>query len=175
MQTDPGAAFLQGDISARKMIFGVEGVDPRRRDDLIELLDIDLRWRLNVVSDGQRRRVQICMGLLRPYQVSVCGPLVYLLRRGLACSASESMMPIRLAQGWLCSTAVKSCGAAAIAATTRCSLRPKLWQDTHMWATQDAYLRCGCPEHLQYGCRRSTKNWLLGTNYILEYFWPSAM
>ena len=73
--------YLQGDISARKMIFGVEGVDPRRRDELIELLDIDLRWRLNVVSDGQRRRVQICMGLLRPYQVSVCGPLVYLAVR----------------------------------------------------------------------------------------------
>ena len=27
------------------------------------------RRRLNKVSDGQRRRVQICMGLLRPYQV----------------------------------------------------------------------------------------------------------
>ncbi len=37
---------------------------------LIRLLDIDLSWRLNRVSDGQRRRVQICMGLLKPYQVS---------------------------------------------------------------------------------------------------------
>lgn len=36
---------------------------------LIKLLDIDLNWRLNKVSDGQRRRVQICMGLLKPYQV----------------------------------------------------------------------------------------------------------
>jgi hypothetical protein len=36
---------------------------------LIRLLDIDLTWRLNKVSDGQRRRVQICMGLLKPYQV----------------------------------------------------------------------------------------------------------
>lgn len=39
---------------------------------LIKLLDIDLNWRLNKVSDGQRRRVQICMGLLKPYQVGVC-------------------------------------------------------------------------------------------------------
>ena len=77
------------------MIFGVEGVDPRRRDELIELLDIDLRWRLNVVSDGQRLRVQICMGLLRPYQVIVCGPLVYLLRRVLSCSALEPTVSIR--------------------------------------------------------------------------------
>ncbi len=27
------------------------------------------RRRLNKVSDGQRRRVQICLGLLKPYQV----------------------------------------------------------------------------------------------------------
>ncbi|KAL3647723.1 ABC transporter I member 19 [Castilleja foliolosa] len=60
---------LQGDFSAEHMIFGVEGVDPVRRDNLIELLDIDLQWRMHKVSDGQRRRVQICMGLLHPYKV----------------------------------------------------------------------------------------------------------
>lgn len=47
----------------------VEGVDPVRREKLIELLDIDLQWRMHKVSDGQRRRVQICMGLLHPYKV----------------------------------------------------------------------------------------------------------
>ena len=51
------------------MIFGVEGVDPARRSRLIEMLDIDLYQRLNTMSDGQRRRVQICMGLLLPYEV----------------------------------------------------------------------------------------------------------
>ena len=94
---DPGAAFLQGDISARKMIFGVEGVNPMRRDELIELLDIDLRWRLNVVSDGQRRRVQICMGLLRPYQVMDWGLLLHRLRGVLLHSALEPLMSTRLA------------------------------------------------------------------------------
>ena len=96
------------------MISGVEGVDPARRQMLIEMLDIDLSWwatchrladamhvglqiwsvllpllhtavyalqirgccvscrRLNKVSDGQRRRVQICLGLLRPYEVTGC-------------------------------------------------------------------------------------------------------
>ena len=63
------ACRLQADISAEKMIMGVEGVDAARRDRLIKLLDIDLKWRLNKVSDGQRRRVQICMGLLKPYKV----------------------------------------------------------------------------------------------------------
>ncbi|GLJ30909.1 hypothetical protein SUGI_0615260 [Cryptomeria japonica] len=60
---------LQGDFSAKDMIFGVEGVDPARRDKLIELLDIDLHWRMHKVSDGQRRRVQICMGILHPFKV----------------------------------------------------------------------------------------------------------
>mmetsp|Transcript_32355 Transcript_32355/g.91707 ORF Transcript_32355/g.91707 Transcript_32355/m.91707 type:complete len:292 (-) Transcript_32355:67-942(-) len=60
---------LQGDIQAGEMIFGVESIDPQRRQKLIGMLDIDLDWRMNTVSDGQRRRVQICMGLLKPYQV----------------------------------------------------------------------------------------------------------
>ncbi|CAN6805007.1 unnamed protein product [Brassica oleracea] len=47
---------IQLDISAEKMIFGV-------------MLDIDISWRLHNVSDGQRRRVQICMGLLKPFKV----------------------------------------------------------------------------------------------------------
>lgn len=64
-----GELPLQGDFSAEHMIFGVEGVDPVRREKLIELLDIDLKWRMHKVSDGQRRRVQICMGLLNPFQV----------------------------------------------------------------------------------------------------------
>ncbi|XP_010935958.1 ABC transporter I family member 19 [Elaeis guineensis] len=64
-----GDVPLQGDFSAEHMIFGVEGIDPVRREKLIDLLDIDLQWRMHKVSDGQRRRVQICMGLLHPYKV----------------------------------------------------------------------------------------------------------
>eukprot|EP01024_Parvocaulis_polyphysoides_P002707 TRINITY_DN107975_c0_g1_i1.p2 TRINITY_DN107975_c0_g1~~TRINITY_DN107975_c0_g1_i1.p2 ORF type:complete len:295 (+),score=39.39 TRINITY_DN107975_c0_g1_i1:280-1164(+) len=60
---------LQGDIGAGEMIMNIAGVDENRRDMLIQLLDIDLDWRMNKVSDGQRRRVQICIGLLKPYQV----------------------------------------------------------------------------------------------------------
>jgi CCR4-NOT complex subunit CAF16 len=60
---------LQGDFSAEHMIFGVEGIDPFRREKLIDLLDINLQWRMHKVSDGQRRRVQICMGLLHPFKV----------------------------------------------------------------------------------------------------------
>ncbi|QHN77211.1 ABC transporter I family member [Arachis hypogaea] len=60
---------IQMDVSAEKMIFGVAGTDPERRAELIKVLDIDLSWRLHKVSDGQRRRVQICMGLLKPFKV----------------------------------------------------------------------------------------------------------
>ncbi|CAD5181377.1 unnamed protein product [Musa acuminata subsp. malaccensis] len=60
---------IQMDISAEKMIYGVSGVDPQRRDELINVLDIDLSWRMHKASDGQRRRIQICMGLLKPFKV----------------------------------------------------------------------------------------------------------
>ncbi|WOK96069.1 ABC transporter I family member 20 [Canna indica] len=60
---------IQMDVSAEKMVYGVSGIDPRRRDELIKVLDIDLSWRMHKVSDGQRRRVQICMGLLKPFKV----------------------------------------------------------------------------------------------------------
>jgi hypothetical protein len=64
----------QADIGAGDIIANVEGVDPARRARLLELLDIDPAWRLNRVSDGQRRRVQICMGLLKPYQARRSSP-----------------------------------------------------------------------------------------------------
>ena len=41
----------------------------KRRDELVQILDIDLAWRMHAVSDGERRRVQLAMGLLRPWRV----------------------------------------------------------------------------------------------------------
>lgn len=35
----------------------------------MEVLDINPDWRMHTVSDGQRRRVQICLGLLKPFDV----------------------------------------------------------------------------------------------------------
>ena len=114
---------MQGDIPASQMLNSIPGVDPARRQRLIDVLDIDPTWRMNLVSggprrwaseapafvaaafgvaaaaavtararlfvcaacahaaprprahsrwcgaDGQRRRVQIAMGLLKPFQV----------------------------------------------------------------------------------------------------------
>ncbi|KAJ8099101.1 P-loop containing nucleoside triphosphate hydrolase protein [Lipomyces tetrasporus] len=39
----------------------------KRRDELIDILDVDLAWHMHAVSDGERRRVQLVMGLLRPW------------------------------------------------------------------------------------------------------------
>jgi len=64
-----GDVALQADVTAGKVIFGVEGACPKRRSELVRLLDVDLRQRLTTMSDGQRRRVQICMGLLKAYDV----------------------------------------------------------------------------------------------------------
>ena len=80
------AAFHDPDLSARVEILGgrfpfdvdlrvdeilarQKGVDPARRDRLIDVLGVDLGWHMHAVSDGQRRRVQLLLGLLRPRDV----------------------------------------------------------------------------------------------------------
>jgi len=60
---------LQGDFSALKMINGITGVDPKRKEKLIQVLDIEPEWRMHTVSEGQRRRVQLCIGLLKEFEV----------------------------------------------------------------------------------------------------------
>eukprot|EP00889_Picochlorum_renovo_P003145 jgi/Picre1/30175/NNA_005544.t1 len=60
---------LAGDIPARQMLHSMPDVDPKRLERLINVLDIDPEWRMHLVSDGQRRRVQIAMGLLKPFDV----------------------------------------------------------------------------------------------------------
>lgn len=46
---------------------GETGLYAARRRELVDILDIDLRWRMHQASDGERRRVQLAMGLLRPW------------------------------------------------------------------------------------------------------------
>ena len=40
-----------------------------RGDLLCDILEIDLEWRMHQLSDGQKRRVQLVMGLLKPWRV----------------------------------------------------------------------------------------------------------
>jgi CCR4-NOT complex subunit CAF16 len=80
------AAFHDPDLSARVEILGGrfpfdvdlrvaeildrrQDVDAARRDRLIDVLGVDTEWHMHAVSDGQRRRVQLLLGLLRPREV----------------------------------------------------------------------------------------------------------
>ncbi|KAH3676173.1 hypothetical protein WICMUC_002195 [Wickerhamomyces mucosus] len=62
--------IVRRDIPVTILIDSVGGsVYKERKDELVRLLDIDLSWRMHQVSDGERRRVQLCMGLLKPWKV----------------------------------------------------------------------------------------------------------
>lgn len=72
MRTVAFAGFgcpLQADIAVSDMMKALQEQFPERRDELIEVLGIDLTWRMHLVSDGQRRRVQIFIGLIRPFKI----------------------------------------------------------------------------------------------------------
>ena len=60
---------LTADIEVGSMMEKLQAEFPARRDMLIELLGVDLKWRMHQVSDGQRRRVQLFLGLLRPFDI----------------------------------------------------------------------------------------------------------
>lgn len=62
--------IVRTDIDVLTLLASVGGdYYTERRDELVEILDIDLAWRMHAVSDGERRRVQLAMGLLRPWRV----------------------------------------------------------------------------------------------------------
>jgi CCR4-NOT complex subunit CAF16 len=71
-------AFLGGpfpfsaDIAVGEVLARRPGVDPARRRQVLDILEVDPAWRMHQVSDGQRRRVQILLDLER-------GPSVILL------------------------------------------------------------------------------------------------
>lgn len=62
--------IVRTDIDVPTLLASVGGdAYPDRRDELVDMLDVDLGWRMHAVSDGERRRVQLAMGLLRPWHV----------------------------------------------------------------------------------------------------------
>jgi CCR4-NOT complex subunit CAF16 len=62
--------IVRTDIGVQELLKSVGGdFYPDRRDELVEVLDIDTEWRMHAVSDGERRRVQLAMGLIRPWRI----------------------------------------------------------------------------------------------------------
>ena len=57
------------DLRVDEILARQRDVDPARRARLIEVLGVDPGWHMHAVSDGQRRRVQLLLGLMRPREV----------------------------------------------------------------------------------------------------------
>ncbi|KAF7968887.1 hypothetical protein HWV62_28918 [Athelia sp. TMB] len=61
---------VRGDILVSSFLDSVGGYRYKeRRDHLLDILDVDLDWHMHAISDGERRRVQLCMGLMAPWDV----------------------------------------------------------------------------------------------------------
>lgn len=62
--------IVKRDIGVETLVCSIGGDKyPERLDELMKLLDIDINWRMNQCSDGQRRRVQLLMGLVAPWDL----------------------------------------------------------------------------------------------------------
>ncbi|KAK9761910.1 CCR4-NOT regulatory complex component [Basidiobolus ranarum] len=61
---------VRSDIVVSHLIRSVGGDRfPQRRDLLMDIMDINPNWHMHEVSDGERRRVQIVIGLLEPWKI----------------------------------------------------------------------------------------------------------
>lgn len=81
---------IRTDMVVSKLIESNGGLDHTERvTELIRILDIDPTWRMHQVSDGQRRRVQMLLGLLEPFDLllmdEVTTDLDVIVRHDLLC------------------------------------------------------------------------------------------
>lgn len=64
------SAVVKRDIPVKLLISSIGGdTYPERRDELIAIMDLDPDWSMAYISDGERRRVQLVMGLLKPWKL----------------------------------------------------------------------------------------------------------
>ena len=83
---------VRGDIVVEHFLDSVGGYRHKeRRDRLLDILDVDLDWHMHAISDGERRRVQLCMGLMQSWDVLLLDE-VHLLH--VACVASIPVLRI---------------------------------------------------------------------------------
>ena len=70
---------VRGDIVVEHFLNSVGGYRHKeRRDRLLDILDVDLDWHMHAISDGERRRVQLCMGLMQSWDVLLLDEVRYL-------------------------------------------------------------------------------------------------
>lgn len=68
--------FINRDITVLELITSLgyrkdnlEHEFTKRGNYLMEILEVGLGWRMHMLSDGQKRRVQLIMGLLKPFKI----------------------------------------------------------------------------------------------------------
>mmetsp|Transcript_53327 Transcript_53327/g.130254 ORF Transcript_53327/g.130254 Transcript_53327/m.130254 type:complete len:315 (-) Transcript_53327:55-999(-) len=59
----------RGDCKVSSMLFYIDGWTEVRRDEIVDRFGIDLNWRVNQLSDGKKRRVQLLLAFLLPSKV----------------------------------------------------------------------------------------------------------
>ena len=57
------------DIKVRDMMKNVQNTYLSRRNELVDVLDINLDWKMHQISDGQRKKVQIMLALIKPFKL----------------------------------------------------------------------------------------------------------
>jgi ABC-type uncharacterized transport system ATPase subunit len=80
---------VRSDIRVSVFLDSVGGYRHKeRRDQLLDILDVDLDWRMHTISDGERRRVQLCFGLMAPWDVLLLDEVLSLGASGSGVSDS---------------------------------------------------------------------------------------
>lgn len=63
-------SIIHRDIGVLELLESIGLEHYRERGErLIQILEVDTNWRMFKLSDGQKRRVQLCMGLMKPFKV----------------------------------------------------------------------------------------------------------
>jgi CCR4-NOT complex subunit CAF16 len=57
------------DLTVEEILARRDDTDRQRCATLLDVLGVDLGWHMHAISDGQRRRVQLLLGLLRPREL----------------------------------------------------------------------------------------------------------
>ena len=60
---------LQSSICVKDMSKYIKKQFPERNSELLKILDINEEWKLNCISEGQRKRVQLYLNLIKPFDI----------------------------------------------------------------------------------------------------------
>lgn len=60
---------IQSSLKVNEMMVALKEQFPERNKELLDVLDINPEWSLNGVSEGQRKRVQLYLTLLKPFKI----------------------------------------------------------------------------------------------------------